>query len=40
METRNSIDDVWGARTPYEGAWPARVDARTLEEPERWVQAA
>src|SRR4051812_35291742 len=39
-ETRDSIADVWGARAPYYGAWPARVDARTLEEPEQWVQSA
>jgi ferredoxin-nitrate reductase len=39
-ETRNSISDVWGSRTPYTGEWPERVDERTLDEPERWVQAA
>src|SRR3954469_17885241 len=39
-ETRDSIADVWGARTPYEGAWPARVDERTTEERERWVPSA
>lgn len=39
--TRDSIQDVWGPRTPYvgEGQWPARVDERTIEEPERWVQS-
>jgi len=39
-ETRNSINDIWGERTPYmAGAvWPARVDERTTEDPERWVR--
>jgi len=40
METRDSIDDVWGARTPTAGSWPVRVDERTTESPERWVQSA
>jgi anaerobic selenocysteine-containing dehydrogenase len=40
-ETRNSIADIWGSRTPHEdGEWPARRDERVLEEPERWVQSA
>lgn len=41
-ESRESVSDVWGARTPYqgEGAWPARVDEAVTEEPERWVQSA
>jgi anaerobic selenocysteine-containing dehydrogenase len=40
-ETRDSIADVWGERTPHVGGeWSARVDERTLEEPERWVQSA
>src|SRR5919199_3553825 len=40
--TRDSIADIWGPRTPHgPGAeWPVRVDERTLEQPERWVQAA
>ena len=39
--TRDSIRDIWGPRTPYvgEGQWPVRVDERTTEEPERWVQS-
>ena len=29
-ETRNSIDDIWGPRTPHaSGSWPVRVDERT-----------
>jgi anaerobic selenocysteine-containing dehydrogenase len=40
-ETRDSIKDIWGERTPHEeGKWPARVDERTVEKPERWVQSA
>lgn len=39
-ETRDSIRDIWGARTPYLGAWPARVDERTVAAPERWVPSA
>src|SRR3954466_8383736 len=40
METRDSIQDVWGPRTPQEaGAWPTRADARVLEEPSEWVQS-
>jgi anaerobic selenocysteine-containing dehydrogenase len=38
--TRDSISDVWGERTPYVGDWPERVDERTLDAPERWVQSA
>lgn len=39
-ESRDSIDDVWGARTPHQEArWPVRVDERQLETPERWVQS-
>ena len=39
--TRNSIEDVWGARTPYHGAgrWPERVDENVIVQPERWVQS-
>lgn len=39
-QTRDSIEDIWGARTPYYGAWSERIDERTLETPERWVQSA
>jgi anaerobic selenocysteine-containing dehydrogenase len=40
-ETRDSINDIWGERTPHvDGEWPARVDRRTVETPERWVQSA
>lgn len=39
-ETRDSIADIWGERTPYVDNWPTRVDERILKEPERWVQSA
>ncbi|MDN3656173.1 nitrate reductase [Ferruginibacter paludis] len=39
-ESRDSIKDIWGMRTPYKGDWPARVDQRTIEEPDHWVQSA
>lgn len=38
-ESRDSIHDVWGPRTPYEGAWPVRVDDRSIAEPDRWVDS-
>ena len=34
------IDDIWGHRTPYIDSWPERLDERTLEAPDRWVQSA
>jgi ferredoxin-nitrate reductase len=42
QETRDSICDIWGARTPYYGQeqWPVRVDERREEEPDDWVQSA
>ena len=39
-DTRDSISDIWGERTPYTGTWPVRVDQHTIEEPEHWVQSA
>lgn len=41
-ESRDSILDTWGARTPFRGEaqWPARLDQRTVDEPDRWVQSA
>ncbi|MGB9977781.1 molybdopterin oxidoreductase family protein [Methanobacterium sp.] len=39
-QTRNSVEDVWGERTPYKEYWPIRKDERVLEEPEEWVQSA
>ncbi|MBG8553874.1 molybdopterin oxidoreductase family protein [Hymenobacter guriensis] len=39
-ETRNAIQDIWGPRTPYHGAWPVREDERVTETPDHWVQSA
>ncbi|WP_018620893.1 molybdopterin oxidoreductase family protein [Spirosoma luteum] len=39
-QTRDSIKDIWGERKPYEGHWPVRVDEKTEEEPDHWVQSA
>ncbi|ALA59246.1 molybdopterin oxidoreductase family protein [Nitrospira moscoviensis] len=39
-ETRDSIADVWGPRTPYRDQWPVRVDERTVAQPDRWVPSA
>lgn len=40
--SRDSVQDVWGERTPFAGAnqWPERTDYKVSEEPERWVQSA
>src|SRR4051812_17635176 len=41
-ESRNSVQDIWGERTPFkgQGKWPERVDYRATDKPERWVQSA
>ncbi|KAJ5244780.1 hypothetical protein N7489_004876 [Penicillium chrysogenum] len=39
-ETRDSINNVWGARTPYKHEWPSRCDAHIIKPPEKWVQSA
>lgn len=40
-QARNSIEDIWGDRTPtVDRQWPIRIDSRVEEEPERWVQSA
>jgi ferredoxin-nitrate reductase len=39
-ESRDSIADVWGPRTPHVGEWPERVDEATLDRPDRWVPSA
>ncbi|TSD67982.1 nitrate reductase [Inquilinus sp. KBS0705] len=40
-QTRDSIADIWGERTPYfDEQWPERVDERVTEEPDNWIQAA
>src|SRR4051812_41806923 len=41
-ESRDSILDIWGDRTPFrgEGRWPERIDYREVEPADRWVQSA
>ncbi len=39
-QSRDSIVDVWGPRTPYAECWPVRVDEHLTEQPDRWVQSA
>jgi ferredoxin-nitrate reductase len=41
-ESRNSVQNIWGSRTPFHGSgeWPERVDYRISAEPDRWVQSA
>ncbi|OJD24436.1 hypothetical protein ACJ73_04203 [Blastomyces percursus] len=36
-ESRDSIKDIWGARTPYKHGWPQRCITETLD---KWVQSA
>lgn len=40
VSTRNAVEDIWGERKPYKHVWPDRVDQVTIEDPEKWVQAA
>ncbi|KAF7713009.1 Uncharacterized protein PECH_007245 [Penicillium ucsense] len=39
-EVRDSIENIWGDRTPYKHEWPTRCDASTTETPDKWVQSA
>ncbi|KAE8420222.1 hypothetical protein BDV36DRAFT_306935 [Aspergillus pseudocaelatus] len=39
-ESRDSIQDVFGDRTPYKHEWPTRFDMRVLDTPDKWVQSA
>ncbi|KAJ4321123.1 hypothetical protein N0V94_003070 [Neodidymelliopsis sp. IMI 364377] len=34
-QSRNSIEDIWGPRTPYKHEWPTRVDEAKDEEPDK-----
>lgn len=40
-QTRDSLADPWGARTPFAGAghWPARLDERVLEPVRTWTSS-
>ncbi|MCW3109945.1 MAG: nitrate reductase [Segetibacter sp.] len=39
-QSRDSIKDIWGRRTPYIETWPVRVDEQTIAKPDYWVQSA
>lgn len=39
-QTRDSIADIWGDRTPHYDDWQERIDERSIDTPERWVQSA
>src|SRR4051812_46044146 len=39
MQSRQSVSDIWGPRTPHFQKWPARIDQNTKDDPERWVQS-
>ncbi|KKZ67898.1 nitrate reductase-like protein [[Emmonsia] crescens] len=39
-ESRDSIKDIWGARTPFKHEWSQRCDANVLDTPDKWVQSA
>lgn len=38
--SRDSIKHVWGPRAPYYEAWSERIDERTIEPVDSWVQSA
>ncbi|MFC4453884.1 nitrate reductase [Deinococcus sonorensis] len=39
-QSRDSINDIWGERSPHgpEQPWPVRVDEALSDDPERWVR--
>jgi anaerobic selenocysteine-containing dehydrogenase len=39
-DSRDSITEIWGEGTPYYKAWSERVDERTTEPAEAWIQSA
>ncbi|KAL6230647.1 hypothetical protein BDW75DRAFT_244609 [Aspergillus navahoensis] len=39
-ESRDSIKDIWGERTPYKHQWPTRCDSHLVDTPDKWVQSA
>ncbi|PGH14126.1 hypothetical protein AJ79_03243 [Helicocarpus griseus UAMH5409] len=39
-ESRDSIKNIWGERTPFKHQWPDRCDANVVETPDKWVQSA
>ncbi|KAL4802436.1 hypothetical protein BDV18DRAFT_166836 [Aspergillus unguis] len=39
-ESRDSIKNIWGDRTPYKHQWPVRCDSHIVDTPDKWVQSA
>src|SRR5690349_1680719 len=39
-QSRDSINNICGDRTPYFEKWPTRIDERTETTPDHWVQSA
>ena len=39
-DSRDSINHVWGDRSPYHRDWEVRVDERTTKTVEAWIQSA
>ncbi len=41
IRTRDSVADIWGERTPFDGQgqWASRLDYLLSEEPDHWVQS-
>ncbi|KAL4964214.1 molybdopterin oxidoreductase family protein [Aspergillus stella-maris] len=39
-ESRDSIKNIWGDRTPYKHQWPTRCDEHLVDTPDKWVQSA
>jgi anaerobic selenocysteine-containing dehydrogenase len=39
-QSRDSIKNIWGKRTPYRNEWRERVDIHIEQEPDIWVQSA
>jgi ferredoxin-nitrate reductase len=39
-ESRDSITNIWGDRASYREAWSERVDERTTEPADSWIQSA
>lgn len=40
VESRDSIKNIWGDRTPYKHQWPTRCDSHLVDKPDKWVQSA
>ncbi len=38
--SRDSVNEIWGKRIPYDEAWDERVDERTSTVADSWVQSA